>query len=97
MKNQQIKDMLQFLPETTIVVKTPDLNIQAQRIVEVETVELKTRDVIEAFMNLQQMAITTASEIENAQKRREAIDRIKRMVYFDGVGVKAPWKAEYGP
>ncbi len=76
-------DMARFLPERVRIAKTPD-NVWRNSTTEVvmETVELKTRDVIAAFMAMQQQAIQRARELKDERLRAEAIKRIRAMTHF---------------
>ena len=76
--------MAEFLPEYTNIARTPDWGayMGTTTDVVVDTVELKTRDVISAFMGLQRQALKEAGKIKQTERRIEAIARIKRMAFF---------------
>lgn len=87
MDRKDRKLMERYLPEYTRIAKTPDRYCDWEetkiKTIKIEFVDLKTRDVINAFMNLQAEAIHYISQERNQQRREEAISRIRNMVFFD--------------
>ncbi len=77
-----IEHMAQFLPRMTTIFKTPDWTIPAPHAFVMEYVELKTEDVIAAFLGLQREAILEAKKLQQDAKRTEAIRRIRAMAHF---------------
>lgn len=80
------KAMEHYLPKYTKIAKSPELEVSfwedTQPPITIECVELKTSDVICAFMNLQSKALFNLTKEHNERKREEAIVRIKRMTFF---------------
>ena len=88
MNREDMKLMARYLPEYTRIAKTPDLSYSQWEdrdcnYIEIEFVDIKTRDIINSFMNLQAEAIHYISQERNQQRREEAISRIRDMVFFD--------------
>lgn len=81
--------MAYYLPEYTRLQKTPPVQVaywddtapEIKPIV-VETLELKTMDIINAFCHLQNQAMANATKESNRMRREEAIMRIKSMTFF---------------
>jgi len=79
-----INDMAAFLPEYVTIAKTPDWRWNSSTTdVTIETVELKTKDVIAVFMEMQHRALQEARKIRDQERRMLAMERIRRMVFFD--------------
>jgi RNA binding exosome subunit len=78
-----IDEMLKFLPETVTIAKTP-LHVFYGDEIKMETVELKTRDIVQAFLSLQRQAAKEACKIEKGERLKKIIERIKSMSYFRG-------------
>ena len=81
------EDMARFLPETVRVAKTPDViyaphNDSRTIDVSMDVVELKTVDIINAFMSLKGQAIAEANRIKSERHRAMAISKIKSMAHF---------------
>lgn len=78
-------DMAQFLPEKVRIAKTPDITypVDDGRAVALymETVELKTIDVINTFMSLKQQAMAEAYRITCEKRRKVAISKIESMAH----------------
>lgn len=77
-----IKDMAQFLPPRVRIAKTPEFRWQQTTDITMEVVELKTEDVIAAFLSMQQQAIQEAGKISDARHRNAVIRRIRAMTHF---------------
>lgn len=77
---KDIEYMAHFLPKFVTIWKTPDFPFRDS--IEFETVELKTRDVIDAFMSLQRRAMEKANSIRDTERRNDATRKISNMVYF---------------
>ena len=80
--------MARYLPEYTRIAKTPDLvySVVAERLIqpiEIEFADIKTKDIINAFMNLQAEAFHNLNQERNRKNREAAIKRIRNMVFFD--------------
>lgn len=79
--------MLRYLPEYTRVAQTPTLvacwetNKTPPKIV-MEDIELKTSDIVSAFLYLQQAALENAHKERDKMLRERAIARIRQMTYF---------------
>ena len=79
-----INDMAKFLPEHVTIARTPDWKFNGSTTdITIETVELKTRDVIAAFMEMQRQAMQEARKIKDNDMRTIAMQRIRRMAFFD--------------
>lgn len=79
-----INDMAKFLPKFVTIAKTPDFRWNAgTTYITRETVQLKTKDVISAFMSMQDSAMQEAKKIRDHERRAMAIECIKRMVFFN--------------
>ena len=81
------EDMARFLPEVVRVAKTPDVMnapCNGSRAIDVsmDIVELKTVDIINAFMSLKGQAIAEANRIKSERHRAMAISKIKSMAHF---------------
>lgn len=88
MDREDRKLMERYLPEYTRIAKTPDTSYSQWEdrdcnYIEIEFVDIKTRDIINAFMNLQAEAIHCISQERNRKRREEAMSRIRNMVFFD--------------
>jgi len=80
--------MANYLPRTTLIARTPDVNTVCnngepcnRQSIEIETVELKTVDVINAFLGLQRQAEEEAQK----QHKEHIYHKIRRMVTFIGL------------
>lgn len=81
------KVMERYLPKYTRIAKTPDVEVSCWENatpppINIECVELKTSDIICAFMRLQDEALHNLTKEHNERKREEAIIRIRRMTFF---------------
>ena len=77
--------MEDLLPERTRIATTPDIyySRNSQRTaINYETVELKTIDIIRAFMVLKEQAMAEAYKIKSDRRRHIAISKIKSMAHF---------------
>lgn len=81
--------MAYYLPEYTRLQKTPAVQVACWedtppeiKPIVIETLELKTMDIINAFCRLQNQAMANATKESNRMRREEAIVRIKSMTFF---------------
>jgi len=82
--NKELDVMLTYLPKFTMITKTPDYyhTIDKDVSINIEQVELKTKDVVMAFLSLQKTAIKNAKRNIDKNRKDDAIDKIRRMVFF---------------
>jgi len=80
----EIEVMLRFLPEYTRIIKTPDPYEMwdGKQTARFEEVELRTKDVIIAFLSLQREAISNAGWSKAETNKKEAIRRIEELSFF---------------
>jgi len=81
------KMMAKYLPRMTIIAKSPDFEYIVNpnpplNTVQIDRVELKSIDVINAFLALQQQAIEQASKEKNKRIRDTAISKIHSLTTF---------------
>lgn len=80
-------EILNYLPEYSIILETPDFYSAGDSSNELKTIKMKsvtvqTKDLVNAFMGLQREAIEKAEQERYWEKRMHVIDKIKRMTFF---------------
>ena len=72
--------MERYLPKDVKIVLTPD---SWEGDAEYKTIMMKTKDVIDTFLNLQAEALQSVQEEKDYLRRTNAFRKIKNMVYFN--------------
>lgn len=82
--SKDIDNMLKYLPKETRIIKTGDpIYRENEADISIEYEILKTRDIITAFVGLQEQAIQEVGRVEHGIKKQIAISKIRNMTHFN--------------